>query len=280
MSPAPLPVFVGGCMRSGTTLLQRVLVSAPGAGDFLNEAHYLAEQLALHARSRASWELRLSDVFPTVEAFDAFGRDTVLRYLARAVAAKGGPAAVVLKSPELTQHIPRLASWLPQARFVVSVRDPRDTVASMLQVAARHRAEGVESALTRAGRDMDWLVRYYLSHYQPVLRAMPALHAQGRLFLVRYEDLVQRPAAVLPGLGRSLGLALAPEGLADQQTDVAYFDAERRAQDPFFAGFWSPLYTAGLSAAPVGRHTEVLTADEVAAVERAAAGFNRVVRYW
>jgi hypothetical protein len=272
------PVFVTGCMRSGTTLLQRVLVAAPGAGRFLNEAHYLAEQLSLHERARSTFALRLSDTFDSPDDFDAFTRALVLRYLDRAVRAGGGERVVVLKSPELTRHIPRLARWLPEARFVVSVRDPRDTVASMLQVAARHRSEGVHSALTQAGRDMVWFARFYAAHYQPVLPLLKAL--EGQVFLLRYEQLVGQPERVLPGLGAALGLPLAPEGVAAEGVDVAYFDEERRQADPFIAGFWSPLYEGGLSAARVGRHTEVLEPAEVARLQAVLAPLNRLFGWW
>jgi hypothetical protein len=80
----PVPIFVGGCMRSGTTILQKLLCSAPGAGEMIGESYYIDEQLRLFERSAESHELRLSEVFPELSDFEAFSRGIIERYIAEA----------------------------------------------------------------------------------------------------------------------------------------------------------------------------------------------------
>src|SRR3546814_15733803 len=64
----------------------------------------------------------------------------------------GRPAALVLKSPELATYFPHAAVLLPAARFVISVRDPKDTIASMIEVGEKHRQRRANSFLAGAGR--------------------------------------------------------------------------------------------------------------------------------
>lgn len=50
-------IFVGGCMRTGTTILHRVLCSSPAAHPYITESWYLLDQLRIYV-----WSLRRYDV--------------------------------------------------------------------------------------------------------------------------------------------------------------------------------------------------------------------------
>src|SRR3546814_1868167 len=77
-----------------------------------------------------------------------------------------------LKSPELSTYFPHAADLFPEARFVISVRDPKDTIASMIEVGERHRRSGVNSFLAAAGRNIDALSKSYRQFYLPVMQTM------------------------------------------------------------------------------------------------------------
>src|SRR3546814_5975830 len=87
----------------------------------------------------------------TIELLDRLLQETHTRL--------GQPEALVLKSPELSTYFPHAADLFPEARFVISVRDPKDTIASMIEVGERHRRSGVNSFLAAAGRNIDALSR-------------------------------------------------------------------------------------------------------------------------
>lgn len=80
--------------------------------------------------------------------------------------------------------LPALARSFPQARFVVIQRDPRGVIASLLGLAQRDPSQMAH-------------VVSYLRHWR-LQAALLWLYARmplmnGRLFMLRYEDLVRRP---------------------------------------------------------------------------------------
>ncbi len=45
----------------------------------------------------------------------------------------------VYKNPELTFHISILAKWFAKSDIVVSIRDPRDTICSFIDIREKHK---------------------------------------------------------------------------------------------------------------------------------------------
>ena len=189
--------------------------------------------------------------------------------------------ALILKHPDLTGFFPLLAKWFDEARFVVNVRDPRDTIASMVEVGARHRADGAVTPQSRMGRDMKKRSNFYLKYYARFLAGGKDLMRKS--LVVRYEDLMGETEKTVEGLSRFVDLPLDMEAIRnfDSRTeDSANLDAEIRKEDTMFRAFWSELYTKNLSTKRIGRYREVLTPAEIAEIETHCAKFNAVVPYW
>ena len=274
-------IFVGGCMRSGTTIVQRLLCSSPVTNPILSECYYLAEQLGLYMKSRSTFEMRSREYFSNVEGLTAFTREIVDRFLSLTLSNCAPAKTLVLKNPELTRYFPLLASWYPHALFVVTVRDPRDTVTSILNVADQHRKDGVTSSITRMGRDMALLSRFYKSYYRPVLSHLKEMKDQ--VIMVRYEGFVKETDEVVAAVSRFCDIPLRHQDMADEKAwggETPYFDDQKRSGHKFFDAFWSPLYNKALSESRIGRYKDYLAGDEIAAIERHCADFNRIIPYW
>ncbi|OAB55265.1 hypothetical protein AY600_13835 [Phormidium willei BDU 130791] len=245
-------------------------------GPMIAECQFLSELLDLCSAAQREFAIYLADYFGAPAAFEGFMRATAGGVLEAAERQQGGDRPLVLKNPELTPHFARLADWDPQARFLVCLRDPRDTVAALIRVQARLRTLGQDSDLRRIGRDPVGLVRFIESYYAG-LETVPA----ERLLTVRLEDLVTRPQAEGARIAAWLGLACDLEVFAGggaRPADARAFSPDR--SDTFARAYWSPHYARGPSSAALGTYRGTLSAAEIKAVEGAAAGLNARFPYW
>src|SRR3546814_17593724 len=111
----------------------------------------------------------------------------------------GRPAALVLKSPELATYFPHAAVLLPAARFVISVRDPKDTIASLIEVGEKPRQRRANSSLAGAARDIHALCASSRRFYLPVLQSMthPAYASSPRVLSFRSAPAMRPPPTAL-----------------------------------------------------------------------------------
>ncbi|MFC4590515.1 sulfotransferase family protein [Sphaerisporangium corydalis] len=211
MSP-DRPIFVIGCPRSGTTLLQLMLHSHPRIA-VPPETRFL---LAAYLRRRAYGDMRdaenrrrLAEWIATDRAtrFRELGVDRVT-YVRRAVEGPGSLGSVLGeafrayaerfgkprwgdKRPAYVKHVGTLLRLFPDAQFVHLVRDGRDCVASLKEM-PWFRLD-VYHAISVWADSVDRGRRY--------ARRLPA----GSYHEMRYEDLTADPEAELTKLCEFIG---------------------------------------------------------------------------
>lgn len=186
-------IFVGGHSRSGTTLMQGLLCATAQTGRVSREVSYLRALMEALDLGQRWWDIHTHDFFHDRAELDAMHAETVRRWLVHAQA-RLGPGRLVQKEPRLTDHFGALGRLLPEATFVVMVRDLRDVVASQ-QVRAQKKGKTVELS----GEVQRWARTFH---------GLAKSDLGERLIYVRYEALVQRPHATLRELGGRLSLPL------------------------------------------------------------------------
>ena len=95
-------IFIGGCMRSGTTILHKVLCAANEAHAYTTESWFLVDQLRAYIWSLKRYDVRHRDFFGEQENFDRFTRDIFSRYFQEARRNLDNPQTLILKNPEIT----------------------------------------------------------------------------------------------------------------------------------------------------------------------------------
>lgn len=274
-------IFLGGCMRSGTTILHRVLCSARESHPYISECRYLFDQLQLYALSRPGFDTVHKDFFGTPENLERFTKNILRNYFLMTRARYAPAPVLILKHPEATPYFPLLGRWFDTARFVVSVRDPRDTIVSIMDVGQRHKASGLKTPMAGMGRDMRRLSEFFKDRYASVLKAREKIGA-GIVF-VRYEELMTNTESIVGRLGEACGLHFDMDEirqLGNRREQSAFLDRETRTKDDFSGAFWSDLYTDNLSGSRIGRYREALSPEEIAEIEAHCADFNKVFPYW
>jgi len=199
----PVPIFIIGMPRSGSTLAEQVLASHPalrglGETDLFAQAILPATGLDLVGNPDSAAEL-------TPAQIEALGR----RYGATIAEAAPGAGGIVNKMLENFHHLGLIHMALPQARFIHTMRDPIDTCLScfgQLFISEQHYTF-----------DLGELGRYYrayevlMAHWRRVLPA-------GTLFDLRYEDMVAEPEIQARRLVEHCGLPWDPACLDFWQT--------------------------------------------------------------
>jgi hypothetical protein len=229
LSPIPY-VFVVGCPRSGTTLLQRMLDNHPELA-VANDSHFIPRSIsgaavgrdpplnpALFERVRNYRRFHKLGLSDDAVREAAAGAGTYREFVSALYAQFGkaqGKRLAGEKTPDYVRHLPVLHALFPWVRTVHIIRDGRDVALSVLQWATRERKGPRGPAKLELWRDepvaacalwWTWQVgagrrdgsKLGPSHYQEVL----------------YEDLVARPEEALRRIADFLELANAPEMLA------------------------------------------------------------------
>jgi len=263
------PIIVGGAMRTGTSLLQNILSTSPTANDMMVECQYLTAQLSLYRTWSNQPERSLSDFFEDGNDFEDYTKSLVIDFLRRTHKQHGTPKHLVLKHPEMTPYFPLLAKLIPSARFVTTVRDPKDAIASMLAVAERQKQLGRTSNMRLAERDMEKLTNLFLSFYRGLNR-IPNKNPRRMIYL-KYETFATDPRALFPALMEFTGLDLTKY---DPTADWKY--ARPRSRN---TAFDTDIRGKALSSSSIGKYKDALSIEEILTVEKTAEPFMRAFQY-
>lgn len=258
--PASLSLtVVVGPPRSGTTWLYRELCEEDSAFPFLPECTLLTQQIALYDTTlRYADRQRMGHFFAEPAVLAAYYKGNVTRMLnlVARINSKPGARRLILKDPELSLYLEALAALLPTHKVVALIRDPRDVLASMKNVAGRKGGDWNVQAV--AGQ--------LFNHYAKI-EAFKESQPHNAVFL-RYEDLVSHGLAPVQEF---LGLpATAPRRTEAGNADVK---AKLDASDPFF----SELYLQATTTDKIGSYRAILSAEEIAQIE---AMYSGVLHRW
>lgn len=212
-------IFVVGCPRSGTTLLQSFLAAHPQVHSF-PETHFFhqlrpppglrrgaglaAAGTAQRLDEVAGWlgaRRRARPLPPTVRRYGA-----AFVAMADAAARERGATAWVEKTPANLYAIDLIEQLVPGAQVVHMVRNGADVVASLCAVAGNWGTTyTVDAAIAQWAECIAITDRY---------------RGRERHSVVGYDRLVRDPEGTLGGLCASLGLPYRPEMITDRATAV------------------------------------------------------------
>lgn len=233
MSARERPIFVVGCPRSGTTLLQVMLhahprIAVPPENRYVLPAYYRRGEWG-DLRAEANRRKLASFVTGPGSRFRDFGLSrrrvrtriaaapptlgSALEIVMREYAAAAGKARWCDKRPLYIAHVAPLRRMFPDAQFIHLIRDGRATTASLLRMpwwqGDFDKALGAWLYAMRAGRR--WR------------RRLPA----DTWLELRYERLVADPEPELRALCRFLGEEFDPAMLTPRDAAAAVVPARK-----------------------------------------------------
>ena len=216
-------LFIVGCARSGTTLLQR-MINAHSQIAITPESHWIC-RLFEQGRGQTPEGVITAEIIPLLlEDLDPrfarlnIGRQELLGLLASDPAVRyasfvsgifdlygkaKGKAAVGNKTPGFVRKIHTLQRLWPQARIVHLLRDGRDVCLSMINRPLNHVNRGplrtwAQDAVTTAALWWEWSVK--------LGRQAGNSRGSGLYYEMSYESLVAHPAQECAALCTFLGV--------------------------------------------------------------------------
>jgi hypothetical protein len=252
-------VFIVGCPRSGTTLLQALLASHKDILSF-PESHFF-HQVAVQ-QGRRSGMFVSGKIKERLRRFLVeSGNEELARLLPRGAiflnryagafvnildtaALNRGRTVWLEKTPRHLHYVDTIRRYVPLAKFIHILRRGQDVVASLYQVTHRYpetwRGErGIDECIDR------WLddVKISLGYLEDPDHT-----------LVRYERLVQEPEAVLHRLCRFMGVTY----------DQAMLTVYRRESEKLISANepWKDTVKKDISTAASGKFFEVFNAQQ------------------
>lgn len=190
------PVVIGGCGRSGTTLLRAALNAHPRIA--------IGPETGVFSGNRDVGRLANSTGLPPSVLADALRGSSCLGKFAQRLGTEtlnpDGKPRWGEKSPSNVRDLDVVFRFFPRARFVHVIRDGRDVVAS-LRTHPRYRWEDGRRVETGIVNPWERCVERWVRDTEAGL----AWRGDERVREVRYEDLVEFPREVLGDLLAWLG---------------------------------------------------------------------------
>lgn len=204
-------IFLVGCPRSGTTLLQSMLAAHPAIASF-PESHFFVKLLprpvlrsfgiaSRRARNRLNQfllEIGRSDLSCKLSRTALFMNQHTRAFveILDTITEQQGKQLWVEKTPLHLHYIELIQSLIPEASFIHIVRNGSDVIASMYEVTQKHPdawqgARSIEQCVTRWLNDIE-ISRSFCDRPN---------HA-----LVSYENLVEEPRSTLEQLCCFIGI--------------------------------------------------------------------------
>ena len=265
MSNAIKPIFLVGCPRSGTTLLQQMLDAHPDVaiapetffvrnfwlkrdryGDLSQDRNYhqLVDDII------ALPEFEEMELDPKIYSTAAWGHSRnyadLFLLLLEQFARKNSVSNIGEKTPNHLLYMPTLQQFFPSARFVHIVRDPRAVVKSWQTV------PWTTGSLT--GDANVW------RRYMATARQCPA-SIKSSLFTLHYEQLVAAPEDTLKALCHFLQFEFSPDMLTYHQQKNLTVNPEREP--------WKANAKKQLSQTPMNSWQTELSSSMVTEIETA-----------
>ncbi len=229
-NPSPLPIFIVGMPRSGTSLVEQILASHPNVfgGGELTAINHLMTHFDRYAGVQAFPE---GAAAVTVSMLETLGANHLshlahLAHIAQLSGDSGNVTRVTDKMPHNFICLGLIAQMLPGARIIHCQRDPVDTCLSVyFQHFNTHHAYASDlSALGEYFKQYEAL----MAHWRETL-TIPILE-------IRYEDLVADQEAWSRRLIEFVDLPW-------DDACLSFFNAKRTVNTPSYDQVRRPMYT-------------------------------------
>ncbi|MGD1805911.1 sulfotransferase family protein [Dapis sp. BLCC M126] len=229
------PVFLFGCPRSGTTLLQSLLAAHPEIASFPETKFFLygiatkyepkrqrfgliSRRLKPHLNQYFKDEINCPEMlkyFPKIPLIDLYTRSFIK--VLNILTIEEGKSLWLEKTPDHILYLDYIEKMLPKARMIHLLRNGSDVVASLYEVTHKYPKEWYKA----------WDIDYCLERWKESIEiSMKHSHKENHI-LVNYDQLVTDTPAVIKKICDFLSLEFDEGMIADYGRVAKYLIFEK-----------------------------------------------------
>jgi hypothetical protein len=269
-------IFIGGAMRTGTTLLNNILCHIPNSNKQIPECKIMTLILASYENARHKFDEFHSSYFRDEEDFASFYKNqisTVLNNIREIYNCEN----VILKNPELTIFMPLISKLLgSEVMFFIMIRNPLDTIASMKKIALKAIDKDPEKASNQA--TIKEYYNSYISYYKSIFNLQN--QNKSNFIFIKYEDLCNEPEKIIELLQNNYSLDLSSYNQNKDWDNVdESFDMLKNKKSEMTDFFKTDLYGKPISKSSIGNYKEVLNDDEINYIKNAGGNLMKQFGY-
>lgn len=242
------PYFVVGAPRTGTTILHALICTDASVNDYIAECSYFTALLRPFQSGWSAFDAHTHAYFGGNRQEFAVYHSRLMRAVLHDIWQQvGRPKKLALKDPLLSTQIANLAQLIPETKYILSIRDPRDVVASRVTVMRKANPQ-----VTIGDQDILRICQEFNASYSALVKSAPLF--QGRALVVPYE-----------GLSRSgdLGRVEAFMGITCDKSKVWKSDLTDVHSTAGKTEWHTEQYGKPLNADSIGNYAKVLSPPQV-----------------
>lgn len=213
------PIFIVSTPRSGSTLLFETLAQSPRLFSIAGESHFLIEGLTpLNLQNRGWTSNRLTATDATPDVVEQLAQRFYRALKDRDGGAPHGRVRMLEKTPKNALRVEFFGAAWPDSRFIYLYRDPRQTMASMIEAWASGRFRTYPGLPGWTG--YPWSMLLVPGWRELVGKPLPEIVAKqwaittdilirdlqqlppSRVYALRYDALLNSPTAVMKHLSQ------------------------------------------------------------------------------
>lgn len=228
------PVFIVGCPRSGTTLLQSLLAAHPDIASF-PESKFFEYLVPEHEPRRRALGLASRRLLPMLDKFfteigypqmsQQFPRipffmrqyAKIFIHCLNQITLEQGKQLWLDKTPEHLRYLYWIEKYLENPKIIHLIRNGSDVVASLYEMGQKYQQ------WRYTFKDIDSCIDHWLAD----IKLSQIYLEKPNHYLVKYEEIVQNPGGVLEPLCQFIGIEFLPQMLEDYQETAKQLIRER-----------------------------------------------------
>ncbi len=267
MSHKNILLLLGGSQRSGTTVMQELLCQNRTHLPFLKESVAIRCLTQAYKETKTSFETSSCDYFDNLDSLTQFYAHAIDKIISSLENKHKQSTHLLFKEPHLTMYFPELHELLPNSRYILMIRDPRDVISSMLKVGENYLSNGLKHWFQE--RNIPLLCSHFRSFYSPALNFKNS-NFKKRMAIIRYESLIEHPIQHLDLLRKHTQLEL------NDDNDKIPMDMTHPSSEQLWK---TQLSGKPLSNTSIGNYKNYLKNHEIEIINRLLVDFMDLFQY-